>query len=96
MQPAEPVRFEPHEGAGRSAALDEVVRAAMERHLTIDPKTRAVVVQSVDPHTGEVVQQVPDETLLKLRLYARELRDAGTSARGEGAGDGAKRTTRIA
>lgn len=92
VQQPEPVRFQPSEGAEKRAALDHVVRAAMERHLAIDPETKAVVVQSVDPATGKVVRQIPDETLLKLRLYARELRDA-TSAE---AGEGAKRVTRIA
>lgn len=92
VQQAEAVRFEPRGTVGRRAALDEVIRGAMERHLTIDPETRAVVTESIDPDTGKVVRQIPDETLLKLRLYARELRDAENAE----SGDGQHRTAKLA
>ena len=45
----------------------------IERKLIIDPQTRAIVLQKKDPHTGETISQLPDETLLKLRAYSREL-----------------------
>ena len=92
VQPVESVRFAPDKGVEKRAALEEVVRRAMERHITIDPKTRAVVVESIDPDTGKVVRQIPDETLLKLRVYARELREAG----GAEADEPGRRAGRIA
>jgi flagellar protein FlaG len=58
------------------ARLDAAVREMIDRNTLIDPKTREVVYQSVDRKTGEVVRQVPDEMLLRLRAYAREMREA--------------------
>ena len=53
----------------------------IRRNITIDPKTREVLFQSIDRRTGEVVRQVPEEALLKLRAYAREMRDADNTDR---------------
>lgn len=52
----------------------------VERKLVIDPQTRAIVLQKKDPHTGETISQLPDETLLKLRAYARELGERAREA----------------
>lgn len=71
---AEAVRFEPSDGARTRAAIDAALRETIDRHLDIDPKTRQVVYQEVNGRTGEVVRQVPEETLLKLRAFAREMR----------------------
>jgi hypothetical protein len=73
--PAEPLRFEPSDGARERAALDEALRETIRRRIDIDPKTREVVYQTVDEETGEVVRQVPDEALMRLRAYAREMRE---------------------
>lgn len=58
---------------------DEVV----ERRTIIDPQTRAVVLQKRDTETGETVSQLPDETLLKLRAYSRELEERAREKEGE-------------
>lgn len=76
---AEAVRFEPTQGVQARAALEAAIRDVIEHNITIDPKSREVVFQSIDKRTGEVVRQVPDETLLKLRAYAREMREAESS-----------------
>uniref|UniRef100_A0A9E8CRT1 Flagellar protein FlaG n=1 Tax=Bosea sp. NBC_00436 TaxID=2969620 RepID=A0A9E8CRT1_9HYPH len=67
-------------GERRAQANDQNNRAAartaddtVERKLIIDPQTRAIVLQKKDPHTGETISQLPDEVLLKLRAYSREL-----------------------
>jgi hypothetical protein len=44
------------------------------RHV-IEPVTRTVVLERIDPDTGEAVMQVPDEAMLKLRILMRELSD---------------------
>lgn len=59
-----------------AAALDASIRGFIEQHLTVDPKTREVVYQAKDARTGEVVRQVPDEAILRLRAYVREMCDA--------------------
>ncbi len=63
---------------GRTAekAIDDTV----ERKLVIDPLTRAVVLQKKDRDTGETISQLPDETLLKLRAYSRELTERAQEA----------------
>ena len=67
-------------GERRASAEDRADRAAngaadesVERKLVIDPQTRAIVLQKKDMQTGETISQLPDEILLKLRAYAREL-----------------------
>jgi flagellar protein FlaG len=72
------VTFENRDGTQARARLDAAVREMIDRNTLIDPKTREVVYQSVDRKTGEVVRQVPDEMLLRLRAYAREMREADT------------------
>ena len=68
----EAVRFEPSGGAGTRAAI-EAAAQDLRRQVIIDPETRDLVFQSVNDRTGEVVRQIPDETLLRLRAYVREI-----------------------
>ena len=82
---ADAVRFEPSRGANERAALDAAVSAMIKRNIEIDPKTREVIFQSVDQRTGEVVRQLPEETMLKLRVYAREMRKAESAGASEAA-----------
>lgn len=48
-------------------------REAVDRRLVIDAKTHSIVLQKTDPDTGETVEQLPDETMLKLRAFSRDL-----------------------
>lgn len=59
---------------------EETIGDAFERRIVIDPSTRAVVLQEKDRETGETVFQLPDETLLKLRIYSRELTERAREA----------------
>jgi hypothetical protein len=38
--------------------------------VVIDPQTNAVVYQSLDASTGDIVAQVPSQALLRQRVYA--------------------------
>lgn len=87
----EAVRFEPSKGVEARAALEAAVQDVIQRNVVIDPKSREIVFQSVDRRTGEVVRQVPEEALLKLRAYAREMRAADSSEH-----DGTARVEKIA
>ena len=53
------------------------LRDVIERRLDIDPKTRSVILRKTNRDTGEVVEQLPDETLLKLRALSREIIERG-------------------
>jgi flagellar protein FlaG len=75
VREVEPVRFDPTNETAARAALDQVIRETISRRIVLEPKTREVIFQTVNEETGEVVRQVPDEALLRLRAYARELRE---------------------
>lgn len=46
---------------------------SVERHLTIDTKTRQMVSQVIEQQSGEILSQVPDQALLRVKAYAREM-----------------------
>jgi flagellar protein FlaG len=71
----EAVRFDASR-AGPGAALDAALSEFIKRNIEIDPQTREVVFQVVDRDTGRVIRQTPDEAVLRLRAYVRELRAA--------------------
>lgn len=56
---------------------EQDLRDVIDRRIEIDPKTRSIVLRKTDRDTGEVVEQLPDETLLKLRALSRELIERG-------------------
>jgi len=56
-------------GRASNQVLDETV----ERKLVVDPRTRSVILQKKNKDTGETVSQLPDETLIKMRVYTRQL-----------------------
>jgi flagellar protein FlaG len=87
---AQAVRFDKDRRPEARAALEDVLREIIERRLMIDPRTRDVVFQAINTRTGEIVRQIPDEALLRLRTYLRELREQEASA------DGAARVEKIA
>jgi hypothetical protein len=70
---SEGVRLEPKRPNDSQAALDAAVRRAIERHLSIDPQTKSLVLKVTEEPSGDVVRQIPDEVILKLRAYVREL-----------------------
>ena len=72
---AEPVRFEPSDGARDRAALDAALREVIDRRIMIEPVTREVVYQTIDRESGEVIRQLPDQAMLRLRAYGREMRE---------------------
>lgn len=43
-----------------------------ERRFSVDPDTRQIVFQVYDPTSGTVLDQLPDESALRARAYARE------------------------
>jgi uncharacterized FlaG/YvyC family protein len=81
---AEAVRYEPSDGAQARAILDAAMREMIERRIEIDPKTREVVYQTVDRESGEVIRQTPDQALLRLRVYAREMLETIEASRTAG------------
>jgi aconitase A len=81
---AEAVRYEPSDGARARATLDAAMREMIDRRIEIDPETREVVYQTIDTESGEVIRQTPDQALLRLRVYAREMLEKMESSRTAG------------
>jgi flagellar protein FlaG len=85
------VQFAPSEGADFHASLESALREVVERNITVDPRTRELVFQTISKETGEVVRQIPDEAILRLRAYVRDLVEAEDHGR-----DGVRKVEKIA
>ena len=46
-----------------------------EYQVLVDPATHDVIYRTVDERSRQVVRQVPDQALLRMRAYARSLAD---------------------
>lgn len=51
----------------------------LERRNVIDPESESVIYVATNSDTGEVVRQIPSETLRKLRAYAKTISDQSTA-----------------
>ncbi len=79
------VQFEPSGSAQMRAALDAKLRDMMVQSRTVmDPDMREVILQKVDPRTGEVIHQIPDEMMMRLRAYIHDLIEAQEEAKAAG------------
>ncbi|MBS8260199.1 hypothetical protein DYI23_08220 [Roseibium polysiphoniae] len=55
----------------------------IDRRNFRDPESDSLIYIATDSDTGEVVQQVPSETLRRLRAYAKTISDQANEARSE-------------
>jgi flagellar protein FlaG len=76
-----PARLDVSRSAARLQEVEALAQEAIKRNLLVDPDTRQVVYKAVDTRSGVVIEQIPDEALLKLRAYVRANRDAHDSGR---------------
>ncbi len=53
---------------------------ATTHEVVIDPATREVIYRIIDVRSRQVIRQVPDEALLRVRAYARALANGQTPA----------------
>jgi uncharacterized FlaG/YvyC family protein len=47
--------------------------SSLNREYIIDPETREVIFRIMDTRTRQVVRQVPDQALLRMRAYAKAI-----------------------
>ncbi len=76
-------------GDGSDGRRPMTVSDVVQRNLTIDPETRTVVYQALNAR-GEVVLQLPDRAILRMRAYVREMQQADQDA------DASSRVERVA
>ena len=62
----------PRNGDGKSAELD-AQKATLERRNIVDPESESIIFVARNTDTGEVVRQVPSESLRRLRAYAKAI-----------------------
>lgn len=58
------------QSSDQGSATSSVSRDIVRKNL-IDPESQSFIYVAMDRESGEVVQQIPSETLRKLRAYAR-------------------------
>lgn len=74
LEPAVSLDLRPEAG---EAKPDEPERRAYVR----DAQSQSLVFRVTDPKTGDVVMQIPDEVVLKARIYAKETTSVFTGER---------------
>ncbi len=52
--------------------------ASLTQRYTIDPQTREVIYRVVDTRTQQVIQQVPDQALLRSRAYSNAIQNGAS------------------
>jgi uncharacterized FlaG/YvyC family protein len=57
----------------RMERIADTVRESLQRRIEKDDAAGMLVYRTVDKVTGEVVRQFPDDMVLKLKAYAREM-----------------------
>lgn len=72
-----------HEPGRDRAGSTPNTSSDVARDVTIDPKTQEVVFQAINSKSGEIIRQVPDKALLRIRAYSREQREAEAEAESE-------------
>lgn len=61
-------------------SLFDSVTPQLDRRNVVDPESNSVIYQATNTDTGEVVRQVPSETLRRLRAYAESIETQATQA----------------
>lgn len=62
----------------------ESLKPELDRETIIDPESDSVVFIATDSESGEVVYQIPIETLRKLRAYARSMSEQANEQTSKG------------
>ncbi len=72
------------ENEGRGETRLDAVRPQIERKNIVDPESDSLIYVATDSNSGEVVRQVPSETLLKLRAYAKTVSEQSNETANQG------------
>jgi hypothetical protein len=62
-----------------TAAAPADASRAYNREILVDPQTREVIMRVIDEASKQVVRQVPEKALLRLRAYLRAERMSSTA-----------------
>lgn len=80
VQQAVKTELDPSQSVTAAAASDNLrndalsgSEASLNRQYVIDPQTREVIFRVMDTRTRQIIRQVPDQALLRMRAYAKVL-----------------------
>jgi uncharacterized FlaG/YvyC family protein len=75
--------------SSNATSSNEVAQRAapFTREILIDPQSREVIFRVVDVRSRQVVRQVPDEALLRMRAYTRAIADGKTPTEAQNMAD---------
>ena len=81
LDPAKTVSAVPNATTIRQEAI--AAQEAQSRVTLIDPATRDVILRVIDTRTQQVIRQIPEQALLRMRAYARSLQRGDTPVRAD-------------
>jgi len=70
---AVPVKVSVDEAKQAVAEVNDILKS-MNHHLqfSVDDRTNTIIVKLIDGETGEVLRQIPQEEIVRLRAYYRD------------------------
>jgi len=78
LAPSQSVTATAEAAAARNDAARDALAAQPTHDILIDPATREVIYRLVDVRSGRVVRQVPDQALLRMKVYTRAIANGET------------------
>jgi uncharacterized FlaG/YvyC family protein len=63
--------------AAHDAALNAKPRQDTALNIVLDPQSREVIFREISRQSGEVIDQIPGDAMLRLRAYYREIANPG-------------------
>ena len=73
VKPIEPPQPVTHTASASTKTSEAPPATPTSRRTTLDQSTGEFVLQVIDDHTGQKISQSPDEAILRIRAYARQL-----------------------
>lgn len=64
--------------SAHDAALIAPPRADTAQNVVLDPQSREVIFREISRQSGEVIDQIPGDAMLKMRAYFREVTSPGS------------------
>jgi hypothetical protein len=61
------------DNSNATTAYDESRREDTAQNIVLDPQSREVIFREISWRSGEVIEQIPGEVMLKMRAYQREV-----------------------
>lgn len=64
-------------GTGNRKKSQEIEQDSVDREIEMDPETHALVFKKIDVQSGDVIEQVPEEAMLRMRQMIQSWGERG-------------------